>query len=72
MKKKILVIIAFIVCCGAWINNVKDVNANDLVLENIDAMADPEISVGPFCIVTKDICFTEPGGLFIKGYRQYF
>lgn len=72
MKKKILFVAAFFVCCGTWMNNVNDVNIDDLLLENIDAMADSEASVGPFCIVTKDVCFTEPGGLFIKGYRLYF
>lgn len=72
MKKKILFVVAFFVCCGTWMNNAKEVNVTDLLLENIDAMATPEASVGPFCIVTKDVCFQEPNGFFIKGYRLYF
>lgn len=72
MRKKILLIAVITVCCAAQMVNTKDLSTTDLILENIDAMAEPEVSVGPFCIVTKDICFTEPNGFFIKGYRQYF
>lgn len=59
--------------CHMRIKSNEIAKVNDLLLENIDAIAGAEIIIGPFCIETSGICFVDPSnGFFIRGYRQYF
>ena len=72
MKKKIVGIVA-IGFITAAINfgiqkNIASNNMNETSLSNIEALAEGEIVVGPFCAYDKSFQCTPT----IVGYRQYF
>lgn len=40
-----------------------------LLLENVEAMADPEVEIEAICMGTSGICIVYPNGFFIRGQR---
>lgn len=48
-----------------------DAKKNYLTLQNVEALATPEIIIGPFCMVTSSICTIESDGLFLRGVSQF-
>lgn len=74
MKKILVLLVATAsLFCFMQIKGKEIAKVDDLLLENIDAIADAEIIIGPFCIETSGMCYIDPSnGFFIRGYRQYF
>ncbi len=64
----VLISLLFIVSWGFVTTSSKQ-NAKEelLLLQNVEALAVPEIIVGPFCMVTSSICVVKSDGLFLRG-----
>lgn len=73
IKRKILfctvLILAF---CLTYFNYRNKTDLNEFELANVEALADAEIEVGPFCVGNYGFCIVYTNGFFILGYRQYF
>jgi hypothetical protein len=76
MKKKVLgiALVAAIAVAGAWnfVQSQDEVNLSNLALENVEALADPEIIVGAPCIYSYHYCYAyndEFGYTMIWGYH---
>lgn len=74
MKIKIIVLSIFTVCAAAYscikTNSQKNTDMALLLTENVEALANSEISMD-FCLVVQDVCIIYSDGLAIKGYLQY-
>lgn len=76
MKKfvlKMFLSIAFVAAAGFLSYNAQnEAKLSDLSLSNIEALAQGEIIVGPFCASAYQACVVYSDGFFLTGYRQYF
>mgnify|MGYP000348542601 CR=1 FL=1 len=76
MKKFVLKMsfsIAFVATVGFLSYNAQNKEKlSDLSLSNVEALAQGEIIVGPFCASDFRMCVAYSGGFFLTGYRQYF
>ena len=76
MGKKIISVIAFaaIAVAAGWNyqQNTNEVELSNLALENVEALADPEVEVGVPCIMTSQTCYEindDLGHTVIPGYK---
>lgn len=71
MKTKIFfsLCLVLIMCLGIKFNTSNSVN-NDVLIDNIEALASGEISFD-FCIYEPNICTVYENGFTIKGTLQY-
>lgn len=72
MKRIMLGLIGVLFVVGLKLSPVPNNDVDTLTLQNVEALATPEasISIGPFCIVTSGICFTDQTGFFMRGTPQ--
>lgn len=70
MRKTIVVFMIFVVSfiIGSFLN--KRIITDDILLANVEALANPEISFD-FCIVQPDLCIVYDDGFAIRGVLQY-
>lgn len=47
-----------------------DTSLNELLLENVEAMAEPEVDIEAICMGTSGVCITYSHGFFIRGVRM--
>lgn len=72
MKKFILSIVILLGVLGVTYPGYHNNALDKIALNNVEAMADAEVIVGPFCRGNSGICIVYPNGFFILGVRQYF
>lgn len=73
IKRKLLFcIILILASCLTYFNYGSKADLNEFDLANVEALADAEIEVGPFCVGNYGFCIVYTNGLYILGYRQYF
>ena len=73
MKKTIFILFLLIsIMLSLYILQFNSVQKqkDSLMVLNIEALADPEIIVGPFCMVTSHICTVESDSFFLRGIPQ--
>lgn len=76
MKKKtfgFITVVALAIAAGwNYQQDKQDLPLSDLALENVEALADPEIEIGVPCIMTPQTCYEindDLGHTVIPGYK---
>lgn len=69
MKKKIFFSLVLVLCLGIKFHT-SNIVSNDVLIDNIEALASGEISFD-FCILESGICAVYENGFTIRGTLQY-
>lgn len=67
--KKIFVLSIGIAFVTLNLFSSKREKTNEILLENIEAMAEPEVEIEAICMGTEGLCTIYPNGFFIRGQR---
>lgn len=70
MKKTIVLFtVAVLFALSIMYSSKQSKTICELTLENVEAMADPEVIIEAICMGSDGICIIYPNGFFIKGTR---
>lgn len=68
-KMFILLVGAIFMSLSLLFSKRGEIVLNEILLENVEAMAEPEVEVEAICMGTEGICIIYSNGFFIRGKR---